>query len=44
MVNQKSQLKENELEEDLAPAPPKVQKLNSYASVLFVERDLGLRC
>ena len=44
MVDQNPQLEENELEEDLAPAPPKVQRLNSNASVLIVERDPGLRC
>ncbi|RLN19422.1 hypothetical protein C2845_PM02G46150 [Panicum miliaceum] len=44
MVNQNPQLEENELEEDLALAPPKVQKLNPDASVLIVERDPGLRC
>ena len=44
MVDQNPQLEENELEEDLAPAPPKVQRLNSNASVLIVEHDPGLRC
>ena len=34
MVDQNPRLEENELEEDLAPAPPKVQRLNSDASVL----------
>jgi len=28
MVDQNPRLEENELEEDLAPAPPKVQRLN----------------
>ena len=44
MADQNSQLEEIELEEGLAPAPPKVQRLNSYASVLIVEHDPGLRC
>ena len=34
MVDQNPRLEENELEEDLALAPPKVQRLNSDASVL----------
>ncbi|KAG2560321.1 hypothetical protein PVAP13_8KG055820 [Panicum virgatum] len=34
MVDQNPRLEENELEEDLAPAPPKVQRLNSDASVI----------
>uniref|UniRef100_A0A0E0K287 Uncharacterized protein n=1 Tax=Oryza punctata TaxID=4537 RepID=A0A0E0K287_ORYPU len=37
LVDQNPQLDENELEE--APAPPKVQRLNSDAIVLIVERD-----
>ena len=40
MADQNSQLEEIELEEGLAPAPPKVQRSNSDASVLIVERDL----
>ena len=44
MVDQNPRLEENELEEDLALAPPKVQRLNSNASVLIVEHDPGLRC
>ena len=40
MADQNSQLEENELEEGLALAPPKVQRSNSDASVLIVERDL----
>jgi hypothetical protein len=44
MVDQNPQLEEKELEEDLAPSPPKVRRLNSDASVLIVEHDLGLCC
>lgn len=43
-ADQNSQPDKNELQEVPATASTKVQRLNTDASVLIVERDLGLRC
>ncbi|PVH31806.1 hypothetical protein PAHAL_9G237100 [Panicum hallii] len=44
IVDQSPQLDENDSEDVPSPAPAKIRRLNSDASVLNVEHDPGLRC